>query len=160
HGKEIRSMSTLTVWKPKFTQLLTRLLDTPALPAKIAALEPAALARLIDDVGLEDAGELVAFATTEQLAHVFDEDLWKHERPGEDERFDGERFVVWLEVMLEGGDDLLAKRLVELPEDLVTMAFHERMLVLRVDEMLLEMREMDERDADAVEKALSNALSE
>jgi len=59
--------------------------------------------RLIDRVGLEDAGELVALATTEQISHVFDDDLWKNERPGEEERFDTERFKIWLAVMREAG---------------------------------------------------------
>src|SRR5262249_55216495 len=120
------TLASLPSWStPSSTQLLARLLESPDLPTKVAALEPLALAKLIDRVGLEDAGELVAFATTEQLAHVFDEDLWNSERAGEDDRFDSGRFVLWLEVMLEGGDELLAKRMVELPEDLVTLAFHE-----------------------------------
>jgi len=76
----------------------------PDLAAQIQSLAPPVLARLIGEVGLEDAGELVAFATTEQLARVFDEDLWASARPGEDERFDARRFVTWLEVMLEAGD--------------------------------------------------------
>jgi hypothetical protein len=154
------TMSPGTWKRPSSTQLLARILETPDLPARVAALEPPALAGLIERIGLEDAGELVAFATTEQLAHVFDEDLWKSDRPGEDERFDSRRFVLWLEVMLEGGDDLVAKRIVELPEDLVTLAFHEEMLVLRLEDLLVEMREMDPDEADGVEKALSNCLYE
>src|SRR5574340_561157 len=57
--------------------------------------------RRIERVGLEDAGELMALATTEQLLHVFDETLWTSAAPGRDERLDPERFAVWLEVMLE-----------------------------------------------------------
>jgi hypothetical protein len=150
----------MTALAASSSALLARLLETPDLPRRIAALEPAALGRLIDRVGLEDAGELVAFATTEQIAHLFDEDLWTNERPGEEERFDGRRFGVWLEVMLESGDAALAQRLVELPEDLVTLAFHDRMHVLRVDELFARMSELEEREADALEKALANQLSE
>jgi len=43
-------------------QLLARILDEPELVRAVQALEPRALGRLIDHVGLEDAGELVALA--------------------------------------------------------------------------------------------------
>src|SRR5262245_53826873 len=88
-------------------RLLARILDEPHLAAQIQALPSAAFAKLVDRIGLEDAGEIVAFATTEQLAHAFDEDLWQSDRPGEDERFDPARFLVWLEVMLEAGDSFV-----------------------------------------------------
>ena len=48
------------------------------------------LGRVIDHVGLEDAGELVALATTDQLRRIFDDDLWHAPAPGKDETFDGE----------------------------------------------------------------------
>lgn len=113
----------------------------------------------MDRVGLEDAGEIVALATTEQLARVFDEDLWKSERAGEDEKLDPARFLVWLHVMLEAGDTFAAARLVELPEELVLLALHKNVLVLDMDALIPEMIDAGE-DADAVEKALSDCLSE
>jgi hypothetical protein len=42
-------------------------------------------------VGLEDACELIALATTDQLGRIFDEELWSASRPGEAERFSPER---------------------------------------------------------------------
>src|SRR5690242_8891499 len=83
--------------------LLQRILETPEQVAALQHLEAPALARLIHHVGLEDAGELVALATTQQLTRIFDEDLWRRGRPGQEERFDAERFALWLEVMLEMG---------------------------------------------------------
>jgi len=59
-------------------------------------------------------------ATTEQLAEIFDEDLWMNNRPGEDEAFDADRFGLWLEIMLEMGEDIVAKKLIELDENFVT----------------------------------------
>jgi hypothetical protein len=56
--------------------LVSRIVEDPALVSAVQALRPAALMRLIDHVGLEDAGELVALATVEQLTQVFDEDVW------------------------------------------------------------------------------------
>src|SRR4051812_22841402 len=91
--------------------ILARILDEPALVAEVRALPPAALTKLIDHIGLEDAGEIVALATSEQIARVFDEDLWTRDAPGKDETFDAERFVVWLEILLEAGETVAARRL-------------------------------------------------
>jgi hypothetical protein len=145
--------------QPSPRSLLTRILDEPDLAARIQELPPPVLGRLIDRVGLEDAGELVALATTEQIARVFDDDLWKNERPGQEERFDAGRFLVWLEVMLEAGEAFAAKRLSELPEDLVTLALHRQILVLDVDALAAEMDAAGE-DAELVDKALESCLWE
>ena len=59
------------------TQLLMRILDQPGFVAAVRELPGAVLGKLIDGIGLEDAGELVAVATTEQLERVFDDDLWR-----------------------------------------------------------------------------------
>lgn len=124
-------------------QLLARILEEPNLPTMVQRLPPSALAGLIDRIGLEDAGEIVALATTEQLAHVFDTDLWKNERPGEEEHFDPERFLVWLYVLLEAGESFAANRIAEMPEDLVTLAFHRQLLVLDIDVLAKEVRSDD-----------------
>jgi hypothetical protein len=121
--------------------LLARILDQPGLVSAVQALAPAQLLRLIDRVGLEDAGELVALATGEQLRRVFEEDLWGSERPGQDERFDGERFALWLEVMLEAGERFAAEKLAELPEELVELALHHHVLVISLEELALLISE-------------------
>lgn len=113
------------------------------------------LGKLIGQVGLEDAGELVALATTQQLADIFDEELWHSAEPGQDERFDAERFLLWLEVMHEAGDRFVAERLAELPQDLVTLAFHRYLLVLTEDALRAELSG-DDDDAEATEKAFEN----
>ena len=87
------------------TKLLLRILERPGLVAAVRELPGAVLGKLIDRIGLEDAGELVALATTAQLERVFDDDLWRAERAGGDETFQPERFALWLRVMLEAGDD-------------------------------------------------------
>src|SRR5215467_7872582 len=109
---------------PDSTQLLMRILDRPGLVAAVRELPGAVLGKLIDRIGLEDAGDLVALASTAQLERVFDDDLWRAERAGGDEIFRPERFVLWLRVMLEGGEDLLVQRLSELPQDLLALAVH------------------------------------
>src|SRR5512144_1122618 len=101
--------------RPSARALVSRILEEPGLAQAVRGLEPRTLGRLIDHVGLEDAGEIVALASTAQLTAVFDEDLWRSDRPGEDERFDAARFAVWLEVLLEVGERFAARKLVELP---------------------------------------------
>jgi hypothetical protein len=61
----------------------------------------------------------VALATPDQLARVFDLDLWKADQPGLDEQFDADRFGVWLEVLLDAGATVAADKLAEMDVDLV-----------------------------------------
>jgi hypothetical protein len=118
-------------------RLLSRILDQPQLVKAVQALPPRALLGLIDHVGLEDAGEIVSMATVAQLERMFDEDLWRSAKPGEDERFDPARFGLWLEVMLEAGPAFAADRLAEMNEDLVGLALHGLVLVIDLDELAL-----------------------
>lgn len=145
--------------RPLSPNLLARVLATPGLPAQVRALPPEQLGKLIDRVGLEDAGELVALATTEQLTRIFDEDLWRSQRAGVDPRFDSERFLLWLEILLEAGDRAVAERLSELPEELVTLAFHRHLLVLSFDDLRAELTAGDD-EAESAEKAFESCLSE
>lgn len=146
--------------RPSSRSLLARVLDEPDLPAQIQQLAPAVFSELVEQIGLEDAGELVAMATIEQLGHAFDEDLWKNQRPGEEEHFDPQRFLLWLEVLLEAGDAFAASRLVEMPEDLVTLALQKHMLVLDVEVLALDMQAADEVDARQLDKALESCIHE
>lgn len=143
--------------QPRPRQLLAWILEDPALVATVQALEPRVLGRLIQHVGLEDSGEIVSLATTEQLERIFDEDLWRSEEPGKDEAFDADRFALWLEVMLEAGEDFTAQKLAELPEDLVTLSLYRHILVVNVDELAVEMEGRGE-DNDLTDKALDSCL--
>jgi hypothetical protein len=146
--------------KPSSRQLLQRILDESSLVAQVRALPSTALAKLIDHIGLEDAGEIVQLATAEQLQRVFDEDLWKSREPGEDETFDAKRFVVWLEILLEAGDKATALRLAELPRDVVTLAFHRLVIVVDVDQLHEDVAEGLHEDGGAqIDRALEGALN-
>lgn len=145
-------------------QLLYRILDQENLVAAVQALPAQALGKLIRHVGLEDAGELVGLASTEQLKGIFDEDLWHSERPGQDESFDAGRFALWLEVMLEAGEAFAAQKLAELPEDLVTLALHAHVLVIDIEALAITMSsrasEYPDDDDARLEKALESCLAE
>src|SRR5262245_4382235 len=100
-------------------RLLDRILDTPNLAEAVPKLQPELLQRVIEHCGLEDCGEIVALATAEQLARVFDLDVWRAAQPGLDERFDAARFGVWLEVLVDIGAAEAARKLASMDADLL-----------------------------------------
>ena len=160
-GSRHRETDTLTPAPARPRQLLHRILDDPDLVASVQALAPRALGLLIHRVGLEDAGELVSLATTEQLAAVFDDDLWQSGRPGQDEAFDPRRFALWLEVMIEAGDQFAASRVIELDDDLIALALHRLVLVIDMDQLAVEMADRgDDDEAELIEKALESCPHE
>lgn len=140
-------------------QLLRRLLDEPHLVQAIQGLAAPILGKLIQHVGLEDSGEIIALATPAQLAGVFDEDLWRTEQPGRDETFDPHRFAVWLEVMLEMGSAFVAKRLLQMDADFVTLALSRHVLVVDAEEMALAYSEQRWDDADQAAQDLKSLES-
>jgi len=146
-------------------QLIHRILDQPNLVAAVQSLPPDVLGRVIGHIGLEDAGEIAALATTPQLVAIFDDDLWHSPGPGEPESFDADRFALWLEVMLEAGEAFAAQKLAELPEDLVTLAFHKQVLVINIEALAIGMSssktaEYPADDDVQLEKALESCLCE
>lgn len=131
------------------TRLLARILERPELIAVVDKLSAPVLGQLIEHVGLEDAGELVAVATTQQLARVWDRDLWTRSEHGGSERFDPDRFATWLAVMLEAGEAQTVTRLRELPFDLLTLAVHRLARVMDREIWLMAAeQEQDEREDD------------
>jgi hypothetical protein len=99
------------------SRLLQTLQDNPALPALLRNLQPAALARLVDRIGLNDAGEVMALAPTRKLLQALDEALWKSPQPGVAEVFDSRELVDWLETWNEIGDEFVADRLAAMSDD-------------------------------------------
>ena len=98
---------------------LARILETPLLARVVPHLPPEALHQIIRYRGLDACGELVTSATPAQLTAVLDLDLFRHTRPGSDDRFDVDRFGEWLEVLVENGDSAAARTLAALDENLV-----------------------------------------
>jgi hypothetical protein len=109
--------------------LLDRILNTPRLEQVVPRLQPDLLHRVIQSCGLEDCGELVALATSEQVARIFDLDLWRADRPGRDEQFDADRFGVWIEVLVESGAEAAAQKLAGMDVDLVVAGLAQHLLV-------------------------------
>jgi hypothetical protein len=135
--------------------LLVRILEQPELVSAVRELPPPILSKLVDHIGLEDAGEIVALATSEQLERVFDDDLWKAVRAGDDETFRPDRFAMWLDVMAEAGEAHLVRRLLELPQDLLALVVHRLVLVVDSND-LAEALTTPTYDAQELDRMLEN----
>ena len=132
--------------------LLGQMLDDPQLAPQLRALPAPVLRQVILQIGLEDAGELVALSSLEQLREVFDEDLWRSPLPGQDDAFDAARFCTWLEVLLEAGDAFVADRLAELSEDFLVFALSRLLRALDTAEVAASIADDDE--AGLIDKVL------
>ncbi|MDH5673007.1 MAG: DUF6178 family protein [Myxococcales bacterium] len=109
---------------------LSRLLEASDLAQRLPRLPARDFSALVQHLGVHDAGELVALATTQQLQAALDEDIFASEAPGAPEEIDGGRFVTWLEVLLEAGPPAAATRVAALSEDYLTLALSKVVLVL------------------------------
>jgi hypothetical protein len=98
---------------------IDRVLGSPHLSSVVPRLQPEVIHRVIQRFGLEDCGQLLTAATPDQLARVFDLDLWHPAAPGRDEQFDARRFGTWLEVMVDAGLSSAAATLAAMDVDLV-----------------------------------------
>ena len=144
--------------RPVGTALLGQLLETPDLAPRLQALPPPALRQLLLEIGLEDAGELIALASFEQLRDVFDEDLWRSRTVGADAEFDAERFALWLEMLVEAGDAVVADRLAAFSEDFLAFAFSSLFRVVDVARAADAISDPDE--ADLLDKVVDGAGSQ
>lgn len=113
------------------SRLLQTLQDNPALPALLRNLQPTVLAGLLDRVGLNDAGELMALAPTRNLLQALDESLWKSPAAGAADAFDATVLIEWLEVWNEIGDSFVADRLAAMSDDYRAMCLSHLVTVRR-----------------------------
>jgi len=129
----------MTIGKPpvqaKSGNLLAMLLDNPQLPAYIARLNGPTLSRLVQHVGKEDAQELLAFATPEQITDLIETDTWDSASPGAEETFSPEKFLEWLEIWSDMGPAVLAKQLQNLGSQIFALTLSNYVVVVDTDEV-------------------------
>jgi hypothetical protein len=118
------------------------------------------MVELIRQVGLEDAGEIVALASSSQLARLLDEDVWVSGPHGEQEELSAERFALWLDVIAEGGDEAMAERLADLPFETLLLGYSKLVVVLDDDGLERKLRGLSEEDAEELEKRLDGFSQE
>jgi len=140
------------------SSVLTKLLEAPDLARRLQTLPASVLREALVEIGIEDAGELIALTTFEQLRDVFDEDLWRSSSPGADTGFESERFALWLEVLREAGDAFVANRLAEFSEEFLHFAFSQLVRVIDVPRTTDAISDADE--ANLLDKLVDSCSCE
>lgn len=140
------------------TRLVRRLLDEPRHIEALRSLDARHFCALVATATLEDSGELLAMATRDQTLAVLDQQIWRNDGDQPQEHLDPARFALWLEVMLEGGDALVAQRLSELPEELLTAGLSAQLFVLGLDALGHQMAGASWDEAELAERVLDECL--
>lgn len=92
--------------------LLVEAHDGEALVAEMAAQE---LFLLIKEIGREDVGELIAWATTEQFTTFLDLDIWHGDQ------LDPVAMLHWLQLLLDAGEDKVMQLAYQLDFELLVL---------------------------------------
>ncbi|MEM8769946.1 MAG: DUF6178 family protein, partial [Pseudomonadota bacterium] len=119
--------------RPDAKRLMATMTSSAALPAFVPSIDPHTLKHLVDDVGLEDAGPLIAHASQQQLVHLLDETLWTGARPGDPDKLSVAELLRWLELWNGLGEGFVADKLYELGDDFCALAFSRLILVSDYD---------------------------
>ncbi|MFV2091138.1 MAG: DUF6178 family protein, partial [Pseudomonadales bacterium] len=103
--------------------------DSEALPVFVRRIDPHTLKHLVDEVGIEDAGALVAHASDRQIAHLLDETIWTGARPGDPDKLSVAELLRWLDLWNDLGTRFAADTLFELGDDFCALAFSRLLIV-------------------------------
>jgi hypothetical protein len=134
-------MPSLNPQSPDARQLVRAMTESTALPAVVQRINPHTLKHLVDDVGLEDAGALIAHVSNHQLAHLLDETLWTGAKPGDPDKLSVAELLRWLDLWNGLGKGFVADKLYELGDDFCALAFSRLLVVADYD---LAPRVLDE----------------
>ncbi|MCZ6619722.1 MAG: DUF6178 family protein [Gammaproteobacteria bacterium] len=140
-------MARRSLTRTQSSKLLKTLLNNPQLPTFVKRLEAPTLHKLINCIGLDDAGPLIEYTTDRQLRLILDDSLWSSLAPGQPEIHRPEQFIRWLYVLYEQGEEFLAQRLIGLGLDYVVLNFAQLITVDDSDAILAEDYEVLQRYA-------------
>lgn len=122
---------------PKSSLTARNLIETmsgsSALSTFVPRIDPHTLKKLVDDVGLEDAGPLIAHASQTQLVHLLDETLWTGARPGDPDKLSVAELLRWLDLWNGLGKGFVADKLFELGDDFCALVFSRLLVVADYD---------------------------
>jgi len=104
-------------------------LSAPNLARVVPELPPEVLHRVVQQSGLEECGQLLVLATPDQLAHVFDRDLWRAAGAAPFEQLDADRFGLWLEVLVQADAMAAAALVAGMDVDLMATALAQHIRV-------------------------------
>ncbi|KHD89607.1 MAG: hypothetical protein OM95_02450 [Bdellovibrio sp. ArHS] len=137
--------------------LLTQLIANADLVRDIQNLDSGVVKKIIQQIGLEDAGEFLMLVSSEQLHDAMEQDIWLSPKQGADEQLNSERFLTWLEILLEIGASFAVEKIAEMDEDLLCAVLAEKILAIENDELALMAQEADE-DEHSKNRYLEKAL--
>jgi hypothetical protein len=103
------------------TRSLRNLIDDPAFAAVLEHMQPKALARLVDRVGLNDAAELMTLIPARSLLSALDAAVWKSPGLGASQVFDPAEFTNWLQVWNDVGEGFVADRLAAMSDEYLAL---------------------------------------
>jgi len=126
-------MPNLNPPSPGARQLVEAMSSSVALPAFVRRIDPHTLKSLVDDVGLEDAGALIAHVSNQQLVHLLDETLWTGARPGDPDKLSVAELLRWLDLWNGLGSAFVADKLYELGDEFCALAFSRLLVVVDFD---------------------------
>src|SRR5215471_15762782 len=99
---------------------IARFENHPAMPALLKELPPRAAASLFHEVGIADAGVLMAMMPARALLLAFDESIWKSPKPHLPEKISAPDLVDWLEAWIDIGERFLVEKLDAMSDDYLT----------------------------------------
>jgi hypothetical protein len=126
-------MPSLNPPNPNARQLVEAMSSSAALPAFVRRINPHTLKSLVDEVGLEDAGTLIAHVSNKQLVHLLDETLWTGARPGDPDKLSVAELLRWFDLWNGIGTGFAADKLYELGDDFCALAFSRLLVVVDFD---------------------------
>ncbi len=126
-------MPDLNPPNPRARQLIETMSSSALAPAFVRRIDPHTLKSLVDDVGLEDAGALIAHVSNRQLVHLLDETLWTGARPGDPDKLSVAELLRWLDLWNGLGSGFVADKLYELGDDFCALAFSRLLVVVDFD---------------------------
>lgn len=121
--------------RPQSSNLVAKLLDNPQLPAYIPKLPGSALTKLVQNIGKEDAQELLVYATPEQITDLVETDAWESPHPGAEETFAPGKFLEWLELWHDMGAVFLTEKLQNVGSQMFALTLHRFVVVVDIHEV-------------------------
>ena len=131
-------------------QLIETMSGSDALPVFVQRINPNTLKTLVDELGIEDAGPLIAHASQHQLVHLLDETIWTGAKPGDPDKLSVAELLRWLDLWNGLGARFAADKLFELGDDFCALAFSRLLIVSDHD--------MSPRIADEQTQAIGSFL--
>jgi hypothetical protein len=107
---------------------LELLLHAPKPMALVRSLPDAELYLTVREIGPTDALPLLALASTDQVRHLLDLEIWRKDR------FDAKRAGAWVAMLLEAGEPTLRQFLRDADDEMLSLLFHQWLRVEQIEE--------------------------